>query len=110
MNRETLTLRMLKAAGSEYRRAHHFKNEEFGSGWSDGDASITNVIYNEKTGRARLVDLEIRQEKSLPATAVTPMTCSFSCSIWWEEFRIDTGCRSRFVFCAPTTMPPSSAN
>jgi hypothetical protein len=22
----------------------------------------------------------------------------------------DVGCRSRFVFCAPTTMPPSSAN
>jgi hypothetical protein len=68
MNRGTLTLRMLKAAGSEYRRAHHFKNEEFGSGWSHGDASMTNVVYNEKTGRARLVDFEIRHEKSLPAT------------------------------------------
>ena len=31
MNRGTLTPRMLKAAASEYRRAHHFKNEEFGS-------------------------------------------------------------------------------
>jgi hypothetical protein len=69
MNRGTLTPRMLKAAGSEYRRAHHFKNEEFGSGWSHGDASMTNVIYDEKTGRARLIDFEIRHEKSLPATA-----------------------------------------
>jgi len=69
MNRGTLTPGMLKAAGSEYRRAHHFKNEDFGSGWSHGDASMTNVIYNEKTGRARLIDFEIRHEKSLPATA-----------------------------------------
>src|SRR5437773_10033635 len=69
MNRGTLTPRMLKAAGSEYRRAHHFKNEDFGSGWSHGDASMTNVIYNEKTGRARLIDFEIRHEKSLPAAA-----------------------------------------
>jgi hypothetical protein len=69
MNRGTLTPRMLKAAGSEYRRAHHFKNEDFGSGWSHGDASMTNVVYNEKTGRARLIDFEIRHEKSLPAAA-----------------------------------------
>jgi hypothetical protein len=69
MNRGTLTPRMLKAAGTEYRRAHHFKNKEFGSGWSHGDASMTNVIYNEKTGRARLIDFEIRHENSLPATA-----------------------------------------
>ena len=69
MNRGTLTPRMLKAAASEYRRAHHFKNEEFGSDWSHGDASMTNVIYNEKTHRARLIDFEIRHEKSLPAAA-----------------------------------------
>src|SRR6266513_3428137 len=69
MNRGTLTPRMLKAAGSEYRRAHDFKSEAFGSGWSHGDASMTNVIYDEKTGRARLIDFEIRHEKSLPTTA-----------------------------------------
>jgi len=69
MNRGTLTPRMLKAAASEYRRAHHFKNEEFGRDWSHGDASVTNVIYNEKTHRARLIDFEIRHEKSLPAAA-----------------------------------------
>ena len=30
---------------------------------------MTNVISNEKTRRARLIDFEIRREKSLPATA-----------------------------------------
>ena len=69
MNRGTLRPRMLKAAGSEYRRAHHFKSEAFGSGWSHGDASMTNVIYDEKTECARLIDFEIRHEKSLPTTA-----------------------------------------
>ncbi len=100
MNRGTLTPRMLKAAGSEYRRAHHFKSEAFGSGWSHGDASMTNVIYDEKT------DTKNRCRRP----RVRPTTCSFSCSIWWEEFRTDNGCRSRFVFCVPTTMAPSYAN
>ena len=48
MNRGTLTPRMLKAAGSEYRRAHHFETKELGNGWSHGDAPMTNVIDNEK--------------------------------------------------------------
>ena len=67
MNRGTLTPRMLKAAGSEYRRAHHFQSKELGCPWSHGDASMTNVIYDEKTKRTRLIDFEIRHEKSLPA-------------------------------------------
>jgi tRNA A-37 threonylcarbamoyl transferase component Bud32 len=69
MNRGTLTLRMLKAAGNEYRRARHFKTKELGNGWSHGDASMTNVIYDEKAHRTRLIDFEIRHEKSLPASA-----------------------------------------
>jgi len=69
MNRGTLAPRMLKAAGVEYRRAHCYKSEELGDGWSHGDASMTNVIYNEKTERARLIDFEIRHGKSLPAVA-----------------------------------------
>jgi tRNA A-37 threonylcarbamoyl transferase component Bud32 len=69
MNRGTLTARMLEAAGCEYRRAHHFASKDFGSGWSHGDASMTNVIYDEKRERARLIDFELRHEKSLPATA-----------------------------------------
>ena len=69
MNRGTLTPQMLKAAGNEYRRAHHFPSKELGCPWSHGDASMTNVIYDQKTKRARLIDFEIRHEKSLPARA-----------------------------------------
>jgi hypothetical protein len=69
MNRGTLTPGMLKAAGQEYRRAHQFKTRELGCGWSHGDASMTNVVYDEKTKRARLIDFEIRHEKSMPARA-----------------------------------------
>src|SRR5438874_13811779 len=58
---------MLKAAGNEYRRAHQFESKELGCSWSHGDASMTNVIYDEKTKQARLIDFEIRHEKSLPA-------------------------------------------
>ena len=69
MNRGTLTRRMLKAAGNEYRRAHQFQTRELGCGWSHGDASMTNVVYDTKSKRARLIDFEIRHEKSLPARA-----------------------------------------
>jgi hypothetical protein len=68
MNRHTLTRPMLEAAGREFFRAHQFCREEFGSPWSHGDATMTNVIYNEKTGRARLIDFELVHHKSIPAT------------------------------------------
>ena len=69
MNRRTLTRRMLEAAAHEFRRAHQFWSDEFGGPWSHGDATMTNVIYNHRTGRARLIDFEIVHDKSLPATA-----------------------------------------
>ena len=69
MKQGTLTQRMLEAAGREYRRAHQFWRDEFGAPWSHADASMTNVIYDEKTNRARLIDFEIVHEKSWPATA-----------------------------------------
>jgi len=69
LRQHTLTRPMLEAAGSEFRRAHQFWSDDFGGLWSHGDASMTNVIYNEKTGRARLIDFEIMHEKSLSATA-----------------------------------------
>ena len=69
MNRGTLTRRMLDAAAHEFRRAHQFSSDEFGGPWSHGDATTTNVIYNQRTGRARLIDFEIIHDKSLPATA-----------------------------------------
>jgi hypothetical protein len=68
MNQGTLNKRMLESAAKEYRRAHQFWRDEFGGPWSHGDASMPNVIYDEKTRRARLIDFEIMHEKSLPAT------------------------------------------
>src|SRR5947208_1031037 len=67
MNRGTLTRQMLEAAACEYCRAHQLWSDEFAGPWSHGDASMENVIYNEKTGRARLIDFELIHEKSLPA-------------------------------------------
>jgi hypothetical protein len=68
MNRRTLTRQMLETAGRELFRAHQFWSDEFGGRWSHGDATMTNVIYDEKTGQARLIDFEIVHHKSLPAT------------------------------------------
>jgi hypothetical protein len=69
LNRGTLTRRMLVAAATEFRRAHQFWSDEFRGRWSHGDASITNVIYEPTTNRARLIDFEIYHEKSLSAPA-----------------------------------------
>jgi hypothetical protein len=67
MKRGTLTASMLVAAAKELRRAHQLWSDEFGSLWSHGDASPTNVIYDHQTDRARLIDFEIVHERSLPA-------------------------------------------
>jgi hypothetical protein len=69
MNARTLTPRMLQAAAREYRRAHRLHVDEFDDGWSHGDASMPNVIYDKKTGRARLIDFEIMHERSLSGKA-----------------------------------------
>jgi len=67
LTRGTLTRHMVEAAATELRRAHNFRSHEFGGPWSHGDAGMNNVIYNHRTGRARLIDFEIVHEKSLPA-------------------------------------------
>jgi hypothetical protein len=67
LNRGTVTRQMVEAAGVELRRAHQFWSDEFRGPWSHGDAGMTNFVYNEKTGRARLIDFEIVHDKSLPA-------------------------------------------
>lgn len=69
MKRGTLNQRMLKAAAREFRRAHEFWSDDFNGPWSHADATTTNAIYNEKTGRVRLIDFEIEHDKSLPARA-----------------------------------------
>ena len=63
----TLTREMTEAAGRELRRAHQFWSDQFRGPWSHGDAGTNNVIYDKKTGRARLIDFEIVHEHSLPA-------------------------------------------
>ena len=67
LNRGTLTRQMVEAAATELRRAHNFRSDEFAGPWSHGDAGMNNVIYNNRTGRARLIDFEIVHEQSLPA-------------------------------------------
>ncbi len=63
----TLTREMMEAAGNELRRAHRVWSNEFRGPWSHGDAGTNNVLYDEKTGRARLIDFEIVHDKSLSA-------------------------------------------
>jgi len=43
----------MEAAGHELRRAHQLWSDEFRAPWSHGDAGTNNLIYDEKTGRAR---------------------------------------------------------
>jgi hypothetical protein len=61
------TLPAVKAATREFHRAHQMYSAEFGDNWSHGDATATNVIYDQKTDRARLIDFEIMHEPSQPA-------------------------------------------
>ena len=67
LEKGTLTGKMVEAAGHEFRRAHQFRSSKFHGPWSHGDGGTNNVIYDHKTGRARLIDFEIVHEKSLSA-------------------------------------------
>jgi tRNA A-37 threonylcarbamoyl transferase component Bud32 len=67
MREHTLTARMVKAAGREFRRAHSIHCEELAGPFSHGDASMSNVIYDSATDRARLIDFEIVHDKTKPA-------------------------------------------
>jgi len=67
LEKGTLTRKMVEAAGHEFGRAHQFWSSKFHGPWSHGDGGTNNVIYDHKTGRARLIDFEIVHEKSLSA-------------------------------------------
>jgi hypothetical protein len=67
LEQRRLSREMVEAAGREFRRAHQFRSHEFRGPWSHGDAGANNVIYDEKTGRARFIDFEIVHAKSLSA-------------------------------------------
>ena len=69
LNRGTLSRRMLRAAGAEFRRAHQFWSDEFRGCWSHGDGTSQNVLYDATTNRARLIDFEIVHEKTLARAA-----------------------------------------
>jgi hypothetical protein len=69
LHRGALRREMLEAAGHELKRAHQLWSDNFRGPWSHGDAGMENVVFNEKTGRARLIDFEIIHAKSLPPVA-----------------------------------------
>lgn len=61
---------MFAAAAREFARAHAIESAWFGgSGWSHGDPHSGNVIFDEATGRARLLDFEVRHDATLGADA-----------------------------------------
>lgn len=55
----------LVAAGAELRRAHELYCAYHGGGWSHGDSHTGNFIFDVATGRARLVDFEVRHLRVL---------------------------------------------
>lgn len=58
-----LTKTMLQAAGREFKRCHALLN----GGWSHGDPHLDNVLYDEVTKRAYLIDIETRHDSRLSA-------------------------------------------
>jgi hypothetical protein len=52
--------RHLAAAGAELRRAHAMDCPFHGGKWSHGDPHAGNFIFDAATGRARLMDFEVR--------------------------------------------------
>lgn len=64
-----LTPAMAHAAGVELRRAHGWPCAAFGgSGWSHGDAHVGNFLYDPVSGRARIIDFEVRHRLDVEAT------------------------------------------
>jgi hypothetical protein len=62
----TLRPEHLAAAGAELRRAHRFYSSHHGGCWSHGDPHTGNFLFDAVTGRARLVDFEMRHHRELP--------------------------------------------
>lgn len=60
---------MFAAAAREFQRAHAISSAWFQGGWSHGDPHSGNLIYDETSGRARLLDFEVRHDEHLCADA-----------------------------------------
>lgn len=56
----------LAAAGAELRRTHGLYSTYHGAAWSHGDPHTGNFLFDAATGRARLVDFEMRHHRDLP--------------------------------------------
>jgi len=67
LRQEALALEMLGAAGAELRRAHALPCPTFAGPWSHGDPHLGNFIFERESGRARLMDFEVRHHLSLGA-------------------------------------------
>jgi hypothetical protein len=63
----TITPPMVEAAAHELRRAHSRYCADFGGLWSHGDPHLGNFIYDEASGRARLIDFEVMHHPSMSA-------------------------------------------
>jgi len=57
------------AAARELRRAHDLDCNTLGGKWSHGDPHSGNFIYDPGTGTAKLMDFEVRHDRSLAAAA-----------------------------------------
>jgi hypothetical protein len=62
----TLRPQHMAAAGAELRRVHAAGCMYHGAGWSHGDSHTGNFIFDAATGRARVVDFEVRHLRGLP--------------------------------------------
>ncbi len=62
----TLQPAQLASAGAELRRVHGLRSQHYGGGWSHGDSHSGNFLFEEGTGRARLVDFEMRHRRDVP--------------------------------------------
>lgn len=67
LSENRLTAMMLAAAGRELRRAHLLHSEDFDGPWSHGDAHLGNFLFEDATGRCRLIDFEAMHYPTLAA-------------------------------------------
>jgi hypothetical protein len=104
LNEGTLTRRMLEAAGTELRRAHQFRSDEFDGRWSHGDATATNVIYDRKTDRASSSTSRLSTIDRFPRNRDTPTIYSSFCWMSLRWLPLGNGYLSRFPFSTRTAI------